>query len=98
MPLSPVCQSIENDIKNLQQDLQQADSSEKPAIAAQIKKRQKDLQQCIKDHPYIPPPTKSPPLRVSAFNPQGVGTLDPMIAVGHETLLASDSGNLVFYQ
>src|SRR5438128_1237876 len=40
---------------------------------------------------------KSSPLRIAAFTPQGVGTLDPMIAVGDNELLLSDANNLVFY-
>ncbi len=62
MPLNPICQAIDNEIKGLQEDLQQAGSSEKSAIVNQIKKLKKELQQCVKKHPYVPP-AKPPPAK-----------------------------------
>lgn len=73
-PLSPVCQKIQNQInslrqeqKSLQEELQQAAPGQKSALASQIKKlgtqltaKNKELQDCIKKNPYVPPPPPKP--------------------------------------
>lgn len=74
-PLSPICQKIQNQInsldqekKSLQADLQEAGPSQKPSLASQIKAlntkitaKKKELAECIKKNPYVPPPDPPKP-------------------------------------
>jgi microsomal dipeptidase-like Zn-dependent dipeptidase len=61
MPLDPICQGIDDEIKGLQQELQNAAPGEKPAIAAQIGKAKKELEKCRQEHPDVLPPSQCPP-------------------------------------
>lgn len=72
--LSPTCQKIENVIKGLEQErkslqdeLQHAAPGEKSSLASQIKalnaqitKKNKELADCVKKNPFIPPPKPKP--------------------------------------
>jgi gas vesicle protein len=69
-PLSPICQKIQNQLnslkqeqKSLQDELKEASPGQKSGIASQIKAlapkiaaKTKELQECIKKNPYVPPP------------------------------------------
>jgi gas vesicle protein len=72
--LSPTCQNIDDVIKGLQQhkqalaaQLQQAGPGLKPIIVEQIEElnqkiqaKKKELEKCIKEHPYVPPEKPKP--------------------------------------
>jgi hypothetical protein len=72
--LSPICQKIENEIKgldqerdSLQEELQHAAPGEKAFLVSQIKalntqitKKNKELADCIKQNPFMPPPKPKP--------------------------------------
>ncbi len=74
-PLSPICQKIQNQInsldqekKSLQAELQEAAPGQKSALASQIKAlntkitaKKKELAECVKKNPYVPPPPPPPP-------------------------------------
>jgi RNA polymerase sigma factor (sigma-70 family) len=87
MPLDPICQGIDDEIKGLQQDLQNAAPGEKPAIAAQIGKAKRELQKCRQEHPDgLPPPAPRESARVPGFLPSTSGfrfanSFDPGIPV-----------------
>jgi hypothetical protein len=73
--LSPICQKIQNQInsldqerKSLQAELQEAAPGQKSALASQIKAlntkitaKKKELADCVKKNPYVPPPPPPPP-------------------------------------
>ncbi len=74
-PLSPICQKIQNQInsldqekKSLQEELQEAAPGQKSALASQIKAlntkitaKKAELATCVKKNPYVPPPPPPPP-------------------------------------
>lgn len=73
-PLSPICQKIQNQInsldqerKSLQAELQEAAPGQKSSLASQIKAlntkitaKKKELAECVKKNPYVPPPPPPP--------------------------------------
>jgi hypothetical protein len=94
-PLSPICQKIQNQInsldqerKSLQEELQEAAPGQKSALASQIKAlntkitaKKTELAACVKKNPYVPPPPPPPkPKPKCAAEEQAVAKLQSALA------------------
>jgi hypothetical protein len=94
-PLSPICQKIQNQInsldqerKSLQAELQEAAPGQKSGLASQIKAlntkitaKKKELADCVKKNPYVPPPDPpKPPKPKCAAEEQAVAKLQSALS------------------